>query len=203
MIDYINKNEYGYIFIVEDLIEFVYILQKCLINQCEVYCDMYGFNEVLCLVLCEDLDIILVGEFCDLEIICLVLIVVEIGYLVFGILYISLVVKIIDCIIDVFLVGEKLMVCLMLFEFLCVVILQVLLKKVGGGCIVVWEIMVGILVICNLICEDKVVQMYLVIQIGQQYGMMILDQYLQDLVKCSLIICNQVCEYVKDKCLFE
>lgn len=74
-------------------------------------------------MLCEDFDVILVGELCDLEIIWLVILVVEIGYFVFGILYINLVFKIIDCIIDVFFVEEKFMVCLMLLEFLCVVIL--------------------------------------------------------------------------------
>lgn len=72
---------------------------------------------------CEDLDVILVGELCDLEIICFVILVVEIGYLVFGIFYINFVLKIIDCIIDVFLVEEKVMVCFMLLELLCVVIL--------------------------------------------------------------------------------
>lgn len=118
MFDYLNNIKYYYIFIIEDLIEFVYELKKCLVNQCEVYCDIFGFSEVLCLVLWEDLDIILVGEMCDLEIICLVLIVVEIGYLVFGILYIILVVKIIDWVVDVFLVEEKVMVCLMFFELL-------------------------------------------------------------------------------------
>lgn len=46
----------------------------------------------------------------DLEIICLVLIVAEIGYFVFGILYIMLVVKIIDWVVDVFLAVEKVMV---------------------------------------------------------------------------------------------
>lgn len=54
--------------------------------------------------------------------ISLVFIVVETGYLVFGILYISLVVKIIDWIIDVFLGSDKDMVCFMLLELLCVVI---------------------------------------------------------------------------------
>ncbi len=47
--------------------------------------------------------------------------------------------------------------------------------------------MVGTPAIRNLIREDKVAQMYSAIQTGQQYGMMTLDQHLQDLVKRSLI----------------
>ena len=45
--------------------------------------------------------------------------------------------------------------------------------------------------------------MYSAIQTGQQYGMMTLDQHLQDLVKRSLITRNQAREYAKDKRLFE
>lgn len=41
----------------------------------------------LWVVLWEDFDVILFGELCDSEIICLVLMVVEIGYLVLVILY--------------------------------------------------------------------------------------------------------------------
>ena len=57
--------------------------------------------------------------------------------------------------------------------------------------------MVGIPAIRNLIREDKVAQMYSSIQTGQQYGMMTLDQYLQDLVKRGLVTKQQaqrVCE---------
>jgi twitching motility protein PilT len=63
--------------------------------------------------------------------------------------------------------------------------------------------MVGIPAIRNLIREDKVAQMYSAIQTGQQYGMMTLDQHLQDLVKRGQITRNQAKEYAKDKRLFE
>lgn len=66
---------------------------------------MKSFFNVLWVVLWEDLDIVLVGELWDLEIIVFVIIVVEIGYLVFGIFYINLVVGIIDWMLDVFLVN--------------------------------------------------------------------------------------------------
>ena len=83
------------------------------------------------------------------------------------------------------------------------VISQALLKKVGGGRTAAWEIMVGTPAIRNLIREDKVAQMYSAIQTGQQYGMMTLDQHLQDLVKRGLVTRNQARDYAKDKRLFE
>jgi twitching motility protein PilT len=45
--------------------------------------------------------------------------------------------------------------------------------------------------------------MYSSIQTGQSYGMMTLDQHLQDLVKRSLITRQQAKGYAKDKRLFE
>ncbi|MFT4196546.1 MAG: twitching motility protein PilT, partial [Pseudoxanthomonas sp.] len=66
-----------------------------------------------------------------------------------------------------------------------------------------WEIMVGTPAIRNLIREDKVAQMYSAIQTGQQFGMMTLDQHLQDLVKRSQVTRLQAKEYAKDKRLFE
>ena len=92
----------------------------------------------------------------------------------------------------------------MLSESLRAVISQALLKKVGGGRTAAWEIMVGIPAIRNLIREDKVAQMYSSIQTGQgQYGMMTLDQHLQDLVKRGMVTRQQAKDYAKDKRLFE
>ena len=75
----------------------------------------------------------------------------------------------------------------MLSESLRAVIAQTLLKKIGGGRIAAWEIMIGTPAIRNLIREDKVAQMYSAIQTGNSVGMTTLDQYLLDLVSKGLI----------------
>jgi twitching motility protein PilT len=75
----------------------------------------------------------------------------------------------------------------MLSESLRAVISQTLLKKNGGGRIAAHEIMLGIPAIRNLIREDKVPQMYSVIQTGQSHGMQTMDQCLQRLVAQGLI----------------
>ncbi|NOZ36514.1 MAG: twitching motility protein PilT, partial [Gammaproteobacteria bacterium] len=67
------------------------------------------------------------------------------------------------------------------------VIAQTLLKKIGGGRVAAHEIMVGTPAIRNLIREDKVAQMYSVIQTGQAQGMQTLDQCLQDLVARGIV----------------
>ncbi|MCU7803176.1 MAG: type IV pilus twitching motility protein PilT [Candidatus Thiodiazotropha sp. (ex Lucinoma kastoroae)] len=187
MMDYKNDNDYSHILTIEDPIEFVHASKKCLINQREVHRDTLGFSEALRSALREDPDIILVGELRDLETIRLALTAAETGHLVFGTLHTSSAAKTIDRIIDVFPAGEKSMVRSMLSESLRSVIAQTLLKKIGGGRIAGWEIMVGTPAIRNLIREDKVAQMYSAIQTGQAAGMQTMDQALKELVQKGVV----------------
>lgn len=187
MVHHINSHLYGHILTVEDPIEFVHRPNTCVINQREVHRDTLGFNEALRSALREDPDIILVGEMRDLETIRLALTAAETGHLVLGTLHTSSAPKTIDRIIDVFPGGEKPLVRSMLSESLRAVIAQSLLKRIGGGRVAAWEIMVGIPAIRNLIREDKVAQMYSSIQTGQSHGMQTLDQHLIELVRRGVV----------------
>ena len=187
MIDYINKNEPAHILTVEDPIEFVHTSNKSLINQRELGKNTLSFANALKSALREDPDVILVGEMRDLETIRLALTAAETGHLVFGTLHTSSAAKTIDRIIDVFPGAEKDMVRSMLSESLRAVISQTLLKRVGGGRVAAHEIMIGIPAIRNLIREDKIAQMYSVIQTGMIHGMQTMDQCLKQLVNRGLV----------------
>ncbi|WP_413700416.1 type IV pilus twitching motility protein PilT [Psychromonas sp. KJ10-10] len=182
MIDYINDSRHEHILTIEDPIEFVHKTKKSLINQREVFKDTHSFDATLRSALREDPDVILVGELRDLETIRLALTAAETGHLVFGTLHTTSVAKTIDRVIDVFPAEEKSMVRSMLSESLRAVISQTLLKKNGGGRVVAHEIMIGIPAIRNLVREDKIAQMYSVIQTGMVHGMQTLDQCLRNLV---------------------
>ncbi|TDJ72698.1 MAG: type IV pilus twitching motility protein PilT [Proteobacteria bacterium] len=183
MVDYVNEDRHEHILTIEDPIEFVHISKNCLINQREVGRDTHGFNEALRSALREDPDVILVGEMRDLETIRLALTAAETGHLVFGTLHTSSAAKTIDRVVDVFPAAEKDMVRAMLSESLRAVISQTLLKKIGGGRVAAHEIMIGVPAIRNLIRENKVAQMYSVIQTSRAEGMQTLDQCLQELVR--------------------
>ncbi|WP_395345554.1 type IV pilus twitching motility protein PilT [Ningiella sp. W23] len=187
MIDYINTHKREHILTIEDPIEFVHNNKLCVLNQREVHRDTHSFNNALRSALREDPDVILVGELRDLETIRLAISAAETGHLVFGTLHTNSAPKTIDRIIDVFPAEEKSMIRSMLSESLRAVISQTLLKKVGGGRVAAHEIMLGIPAIRNLIREDKVPQMYSVIQTGQSHGMQTMDQCLQKLVAQGVI----------------
>ena len=187
MVDYINEGFNHHIITIEDPIEFVHQSKQSLVNQREVFRDTKSFNAALRSALREDPDIILVGEMRDLETIRLALTAAETGHLVFGTLHTTSAAKTIDRIIDVFPGSEKDMVRSMLSESLRAVISQTLLKKVGGGRVAAHEIMIGIPAIRNLIREDKIAQMYSVIQTGMIHGMQTMDACLKELVARGLI----------------
>ncbi len=188
MVDHLNDNEYGHILTIEDPIEFVHTSKKCLINQREVGPHTLSFSNALRSALREDPDAILIGEMRDLETIRLALTASETGHLVFGTLHTSSAPKTIDRIIDVFPAAEKDMVRAMLSEALVAVIAQTLCKlKDASGRVAAHEIMIGTPAIRNLIRENKVAQMYSMIQTSQAHGMQTLDQNLADLVRRNVI----------------
>ncbi len=187
MVDHINRHKREHILTIEDPIEFVHENKLCVMNQREVHRDTHSFSNALRSALREDPDVILVGELRDLETIRLAISAAETGHLVFGTLHTNSAPKTIDRLIDVFPAEEKSMVRSMLSESLRAVISQTLLKKVGGGRVAAHEIMLGIPAIRNLIREDKVPQMYSVMQTSQAHGMQTMDQCLQKMVAQGLI----------------
>jgi twitching motility protein PilT len=199
MVDYINAHKREHILTIEDPIEFVHKNKMCVINQREVHRDTHSFNNALRSALREDPDVILVGELRDLETIRLAISAAETGHLVFGTLHTNSAPKTIDRIIDVFPAAEKSMIRSMLSESLRAVISQSLLKKVGGGRVAAHEIMLGIPAIRNLIREDKVPQMYSVIQTGQAHGMQTMDQCLQKLIAQGVITQQEAASKSVDK----
>jgi len=198
MVDHVNNNLYGHVLTIEDPIEFVHESRKCVINQREVGPHTLSFSNALRSALREDPDVVLVGELRDLETIRLALTAAETGHLVFGTLHTSSAAKTIDRMVDVFPAAEKDMVRAMLSESIVAVIAQSLLKlKDGSGRMAAHEIMIGTPAIRNLIRENKVAQMYSMMQTGSQYGMQTLDQGLMDLVRRDLVSVSEARGYAK------
>ena len=198
MVDHVNNNLYGHVLTIEDPIEFVHESRKCVINQREVGPHTLSFSNALRSALREDPDVVLVGELRDLETIRLALTAAETGHLVFGTLHTSSAAKTIDRVVDVFPAAEKEMVRAMLSESLVAVISQALMKiKDGSGRVAAHEIMVGTPAIRNLIRENKVAQMYSMIQTGSQFGMQTLDQTLMELVRRNVIAVAEARQYAK------
>jgi twitching motility protein PilT len=202
MVDYINQTRREHILTIENPIEFVHTSKQCLINQRELGRDTLGFSQALRSALREDPDVILVGEMRDLETIRLALTAAETGHLVFATLHTSSAAKTVDRIVDVFPAAEKDLVRTMLSESLRAVIAQTLLKKIGGGRVAAWELMIAKPAIRHLIRENKVAQIRSVVQTSRSEGMQTLDQSLEHLIHEGLISVQEARRYAEEKDLF-
>lgn len=202
MVDYINDKNRMHILTVEDPIEFVHLSKKSLINQRELNEHTLSFENALRSALREDPDVILVGELRDLETIRLAMTAAETGHLVMGTLHTTSAPKTIDRVVDVFPAEEKAMVRSMLSESIQAVISQTLIKRIDGGRVAAHEIMLGTSAIRNLIREDKVAQMYSMMQTGQADGMQTLDQSLEALVRNRQISSAEARRRAVDKSKF-
>jgi len=182
MIDKINRERKGHIITVEDPIEFIHRHQGCIVNQREVGTDTKSFANALKYALREDPDTILIGEMRDLETIQAALTIAETGHLAFATLHTNSAAEAINRIIDVFPAHQQSQVRAQLAFVLEGIITQTLLPKAKGrGRAMAAEILVVTPAIRALIRDDKVHQIYSLMQSGKKYGMQTLNDALYQL----------------------
>ncbi|HJR41011.1 MAG TPA: type IV pilus twitching motility protein PilT [Gemmatimonadaceae bacterium] len=182
MIDKVNREMKGHIITVEDPIEFIHRHQRCIVNQREVGTDTHSFANALKYALREDPDVILVGEMRDLETIQAALTIAETGHLAFATLHTNSAAESINRIIDVFPSHQQSQVRAQLAFVLEGIVTQTLLPRAKGkGRVMAAEILVVTPAIRALIRDDKVHQIYSLMQGGKKWGMQTLNDALYQL----------------------
>jgi twitching motility protein PilT len=183
MVDKINRDRHEHILTIEDPIEFLHNHKNCVVNQREVNADTHGFAEALRTALRQDPDVVLVGEMRDLETIESALRIAETGHLTLATLHTNSAASTINRIIDVFPSDQQSQIRAQLSLVLEGIMCQALLPKIGGvGRVMALEVLVPNNAIRNLIREDKVHQIYSMMQTGQdKYGMQTFNQALATL----------------------
>ena len=189
MIDKINRERHEHILTIEDPIEFLHNHKSCIVNQREVNADTKGFANALRTALRQDPDVVLVGEMRDLETIESALRIAETGHLTFATLHTNSAASTINRIIDVFPSMQQAQVRAQLSLTLEGILCQSLLPRADGrGRAMAMEILVPNSAIRNLIREDKVHQIYSMMQTGQDiHGMQTFNQALATLYHKRLI----------------
>src|SRR5438046_3424493 len=179
MIDKINKELKGHIITVEDPIEFIHRHQACIVNQREVGSDTKSFGAALKYALRQDPDVVLIGEMRDLETIAAGLTIAETGHLAFATLHTNSAAEAINRIIDVFPSHQQSQVRAQLAFSLEGIITQTLLPRAKGrGRAMAAEILVCTPAIRALIRDDKIHQIYSMMQSGKKYGMQTMNDAL-------------------------
>ncbi len=198
MINYVNENMDGHIITIEDPIEYYHDHKKCIVTQREIGIDVPNFSEAIRRALRQDPDIILVGEMRDLETIEAAISAAETGHLVFGTLHTNGAAKTVDRMVDAFPANMKEMIRTQLASSLVAVISQALCKKVGGGRVAAFELMITTSSIAQLIRDNKTYRITSDIQTGANLGMITLDAHLQSLYTRDQITANEAIEHSQD-----
>ncbi len=195
IIDKINKERAVHIITVEDPIEYLHRHQKALVNQREVYSDTNSFSTALKYALREDPDVVLIGEMRDLETIESALSISETGHLAFATLHTNSAAESINRIVDSFPTNQQEQIRVSLSFSLQAIVSQTLIPRIGGGRTVAMEIMIATPAIRALIRDDKIHQLYSMIQSGQKYGMKTMNQSLAELYETGKIAINDAMNY--------
>jgi twitching motility protein PilT len=183
LVDKINRERRSHIITLEDPIEYVHPHKSCIVNQREVGIDTVSYRSALKHVLRQDPDICVMGELRDLETVEAALNICETGHLVFATLHTNSAIGTITRIVNVFPSDQQERVRTQLSLSLQQIVSQRLIPGPKGGMVAAIEVLVLNSSVRNLIREDKLHQVYGMMQIGQdKTGMITLNQSLLKLV---------------------
>ncbi|MCA9355800.1 MAG: type IV pilus twitching motility protein PilT [Bdellovibrionales bacterium] len=183
LIDKYNKERRGHIITLEDPIEYVHGHKACIVNQREIGSDSTSYVRALKYILRQDPDVVVMGELRDLETIEAALTIAETGHLVFATLHTNSAVATINRIVSLFEGSQQDRVRTQLSFVLNAIIAQKLIASKQGGLVLASEVMVLNPSIRNLIRDNKLHQVYGMMQLGQEKtGMQTMNQCLFDFV---------------------
>jgi twitching motility protein PilT len=182
MLDWINVNRAAHIITIEDPIEYLHQHKKCIVNQREIRADTESFGVALRHVLRQDPDVILIGELRDLETVQAAVTIAETGHLCLASLHTNSAYESIHRMIDIFPSERQAQITAQLAFVLKGVVTQELLPMVkGSGRALASEILICTQAIRSAIREDKIHQIYGMMQAGHKHGMKTMNQSLYEL----------------------
>jgi twitching motility protein PilT len=187
IIEEINQTRRKYIITIEDPIEYIFTNQKSIIEQREVGRDTKSFADALNYFQEEDGDALFLEEIRDPEIIPALLEVARSGALVLTTLSASSAANTVSRILDSFKTFDQARIKDLLATALKAVICQKMIPKIGGGNIVVQEIMLVNDAIQSIILNGSAAQIDNIIQTSRKEGMLGFDQQLAELVSQNKI----------------
>ena len=184
MIDYINIHRSDHIVTIEDPIEFLHRNKNCLCNQREVGSDTHEFKGALRSILRQDPDVVMIGELRDQETVESALTIAETGHLTFATLHTSDAITTINRIIDIFPSYQQSQIRTQLSFVLQAVFAQQLIPHASGrGRVLAAELLLCTAAVRAMMREDKIHQVYSLLQTGGKLGMRTMNQSLFELQK--------------------
>jgi len=188
LVDLFNSERSVHIITVEDPVEVIHPIKKAIVSQREVGIHTKSFHSALKSSLREDPDVIAIGELRDRETVEKALEAAETGHLVFATMSTPSGARTIGRLIDMFPPDDQSQVRSTLAGVLKFVVSQRLVpRKDGNGRVVAVELLTGGMALWTLIRDDKLFQLPSLLQRGRAFGMIRIEDSLNELVSSGVI----------------
>lgn len=187
MINYINDREFRRIITVEDPIEYLFHDHKSVISQREVEFDTATFQTGLRAAMRQDPDVIMVGEIRDRNSVETAITAAETGHLIFSTVHAESSVQGVQRILDMFPSNDRQQIRLAVAQTLQAMICQRLVPDINGKYRPALEILRTNALVRKLIVEEKPEKLEIVIEGGEEEGMMSFNQSLYKMAKAGEI----------------
>ncbi|MFO7565892.1 MAG: PilT/PilU family type 4a pilus ATPase [Enhygromyxa sp.] len=188
LVDLVNRQKPHHIITVEDPIEIVHPIHKAVISQRQVGLHTASFHRALKAALREDPDVIVIGELRDRETVEMALQAAETGHLVIASMSTPSGAKTIDRLIDMFPPEDQAQVRSTLAGALKIVVSQRLVPAADRSRMVAAaELITGNIPLWSLIRDNKLFQLSSLLQRGRNYGMIRVEDSLNELLAKGVI----------------
>lgn len=198
MLEEINKRRETYIMTIEQPIEYLLVNQRSIIEQREVGRDTPSISRALRSVAQEDVNVVAVSDMQDPQVVQAALTLASSGRLVLGAMDTDTVIKTIEYILGTFSSAEQGHARGVLAESLQAIICQRLVPRIGGGKILVAEILTGTSAIKSTIREGNMSRLTTIMQTSRDEGMASLDSTLSALLSTGEISMDTALQYAQD-----
>lgn len=198
LVNEINKTRTANIITIEKPIEHLYLNDRSFIEQREVGRDTKSFQQALETASREDVDVIVVSEMEEPEVIQAVLTAAESSRLVISTMNTDSVLKTVEKIINSAPPELEAKVKAQLAGTLEGIVSQRLLPRVGGGRILVAEVMMPSGPIRTVIRDGALYQLQNMLQTSREGGTISLDRSLAELVKTGEILVDDAMAHAID-----
>ena len=199
IVDENNKRVNGHIVIIAKPLEFIHLSKRCIVRHREVGKDVSSFHQGVVQALRQDPDIIVIGEMRDPQTISSALEVTDSGHKVFSTLHTSSAIESVARIVAEYPKEEQERVRIRLAEVLRCIVSQKLLPKIGGGRVLVKEVLWVTPSVRAAIKGNNLDEIYQMMWEGRAQGQHTLEQDLFRLLRNRLISKNTALEFANNK----
>lgn len=199
LVNTINQTRAAHVVTIEKPIEILYVNVKSVIEQREVGRDTTSFQQALEMAEREDVDVVALSEMAEPVVIVEALRAAEASRLVISTMNTDSVVKTVETILASFPADQTQLARTQLADSLQGIVSQRLLPRVGGGRIVVAEVIIPNPAVRSLIRDGSILQLQNILQTSREGGMRSLDRSLAELVKTGEITADDALAHAIDR----